>query len=178
MVMVARTNVKNGKSGVSATLASMASKAVEKIAPTVTVPDAAPPVAAFDWSTVAAPTVAVYARNTPGRQNVETTTPQFIKDCITSGFEKTAKNLDAKGRPSPVWLTLKLDTPARADEFLKLGKKYATSREYTMRGEANPVYMYVANPEGGDPILIEGNACDGYVRFCVKVREVRKPVAK
>jgi len=179
--MAIKTPVKNGKSG-SATLASLAKKVTEQ-APAKTVeaiptPVPAPVVEAFDWSTVAAPTVAVYARNTTVRKDLEADTPAFIKSCVTSAFEATAKNLDAKGKAQPRWLTVKLDTSERAEEFVKLAKRYATFKDFTMRGEANPAFLYITNPEGGDPIRVEGDDAAGYVRFCVKHREVRKAVAK
>lgn len=178
------TKANGAKSGI---LGNLAKNAAAKAAPAKAVPapvtppveapaaPATPAVTAFDWSTVAAPTVAVYARNTPVRKNLEESTPQFIKDCVTGGFTTTSKNLDNKGRPVPTWMTLKLDTPERAGEFLKLAKRYATFKDFTLRGEANPAHVYVKNPEGDEPEQVAGA---GYVRFCVKTREVRKPVAK
>ena len=164
---------KAGKS-VSATLASMVKTASEKTPEPATVAASTPAPAPFDWSTVAAPTVAVYSRNTTVSKSVETSTPEFIKNCVKGAFEKTSKNLDGKGKPSLVWLTLKLDTPERAEEFVKLAKKYAAFCDYTMRGMANPAHLYVTG-ENGEPTQVEGK---GYVRFGVKVRETRKQAAK
>jgi len=101
----------------------------------------------FDWSTVEAPTVSVYTR--VAAKNVEETTPERIKAWVSGAFEETAK----KGEP--VYFTLNLDTPERVLEFLKLAKRYAAFKGYTMRGGANA-------------------QIPTQVRYAVKVREVRK----
>jgi len=125
---------------------------------------------AFDWDTLPAAEVAVYSR-APIRVDLDATTPAFIKDRVSFAFAKTqAEGVDSKGRPKAKQVIQNCGTPERAEEFLKLARKYATFKDYTLRGDANPVKIAT-----GDGTFISGA---GIVSFAVKPKETRKRVEK
>lgn len=96
--------------------------------------------AAFDWSTMPAPEVVVYHKAV-AKTDVEGTTPEQIKAWVRDGFEKTA----VKG--SPVYTAVVFPSPEMAAEAVKLAKRYATFKGYTLRGgvdKAEPVRVSIA----------------------------------
>lgn len=130
---------------------------LESISAATPAPAAAAPAAVsaspeFDWDSLPAVEVAVYSRSAPSR-DLEALTPAAVKNRVTSGFEATAK----AGKPT--WFVQECGTAERAEEFLKLARRYATFRGYTLRGKANP------------------NALSE-IRYTVKVREARKSTNK
>jgi hypothetical protein len=164
---MSKTATATKSKGTSATLASM-------VKPAAAVAAAAVAPEPFDWDSLPEATVAVYTRNTVARKDLEESTPAFIKRQVVSGFDKTARaGLTSRGLPKPVFMTLDCGSAEKAEEFVKLARAYAGFKDYTLRGKANPDKLVVEDA-AGNKSTVDGT---GFVRFAVKVREVRKAKA-
>ncbi len=158
------TASRNKSKSTSATIASMAAKPADAPAQTPAEAPAQTPAetpsatVAIDWASFPAAEIAVYTRNSAATVDREATTPEFIKAQVKAAFAAT----EAAGNPkSPVWLVIPFGSAAVEEEFLKVGKRYASFLGYTMRGVPNTKNV-------------------GEARFCVKPKEHRaknKPAA-
>lgn len=85
--------------------------------------------AAVDWDRLPAPTVTTYVRAAAGRPSVEETTPQAIKDRVLEGHKGSVEQGSA-------WFRVqRCNTPANAEEFLRLLRRYAVNRKLTLKGK-------------------------------------------
>jgi hypothetical protein len=122
--------------------------------------------AALDWSALPPADIVQYVRTSPRAIDREASTPTVIKERVTKGFEATAK----KG--APVYYTQACGDNAHAEEFLNLARKYATFREYTLRGKVltDPeVKTLIANG-----VLPGTTRMGSVVSFAVKPKETRR----
>jgi hypothetical protein len=130
-----------------------AATAVETPAETPAATPEKSPEIPFDWDALPEVEEATYTRG-PSTIDVDAETPARIKADLTKSFEKfDATANDGKGQA--FWLMLSLPNADAALQYLKLAKRYAIYREWTLRG----------GPSASDPAKI---------RFCAKPKETRK----
>jgi len=118
------------KPATSATMASIARgrTTVEKPVETVGEPTkVADTPAAVTWEDLPEAEVTTYKRGTVA--DLEESIPAPVKARVKAGFEATAK------KEAPVWFFQQCGSAARAEEFFKLARKYATFCEMTLKGK-------------------------------------------
>lgn len=119
---------KSATANVATTTASVTPPATPAVRPT------------FNWATMPAPEVVVYHKAV-AKTDVEGTTPEEIKSWVKDGFDKTA--LAGK----PVYTAVVFPSVEMAAEAVKLAKRYATFKGYTLRGgidKAEPARVSIA----------------------------------
>lgn len=116
-----------------ATLASMA-KAADKAAETPAETKAPAPVMNWeqDFQDVR---VVVYTRNERATKDLEKETPAFVKTRVNDAYTASLESA-AKGEKSPVWLHQPLPSAEYVAEFIKLARRYAAFKGYTLRTPA------------------------------------------
>jgi hypothetical protein len=140
-----------------------AAVAVETPVPTVEATPAVP----TDWDALPSAEIAVYTRNAPAK-NLEETTPGAIKTRVLQAYQGT------KLKGETVFFVQQCGTPEKAAEFLKLARRYATFKGYTLRGKENP-FAVTVRVDGKEPVTYPAGS---EVRYAVKDREVRKSAKK
>lgn len=129
------------------------------------------PTVTFDWADLPAEETVTQGYVHGTRIDVTEEVPEVLRDKIEKNLEEyLAQTPDNKGKKSPVWRRQACGTKERADEMIRLVKRYGNYRPKDIGGMITVRAVHDAgDPQHGKP------ADPTAVRYCATPKQRRKP---